>query len=63
MKTINFPNGSITMAGHLYLSESFSEDRKYAAIVPGASHIGMYDKPDLVAEAMSKFAPFFKAHL
>jgi len=32
-------------------------------IVSGASHIGMYDKPDLVAEAMSKLGPFFKAKL
>lgn len=95
MKTTNFPNGAITMAGHVHLPENFSADRTYAAIVcthpaggvkkqtagiyagklaaegfvkhlhivPGASHIGMYDKPDLVAEAMAKLAPFFKAHL
>jgi len=36
---------------------------KHLHIVPGASHIGMYDKPDLVAEAMSKLGPFFKAKL
>jgi uncharacterized protein len=32
-------------------------------IVDGASHVGLYDKPDLVGEAMSKLAPFFKRNL
>ena len=32
-------------------------------IVEGASHVGLYDKPNLVAEAMSKLAPFFRRNL
>lgn len=54
-------------AGTRWISEDLfrraaSKD-KHLHIVPGASHIGMYDKPDLVAEAMSKLGPFFKAKL
>jgi fermentation-respiration switch protein FrsA (DUF1100 family) len=32
-------------------------------IVEGASHVGLYDKPELVAEAMSKLVPFFRKNL
>lgn len=54
-------------AGTRWISEDLfrraaSKD-KHLHIVPGASHIGMYDKPDQVSEAMSKLAPFFKAKL
>lgn len=54
-------------AGTRWLSEDLfrraaSQD-KHLHIVPGASHIGLYDKPDLVAEAMSKLGPFFKTRL
>ena len=54
-------------ASTLWLSEDLyrraaSKD-KNLHVVPGASHVGMYDKPELVREAMSKFAPFFKQHL
>lgn len=54
-------------AGTRWISEDLfrraaSKD-KHLHIVPGASHIGMYDKPDLVAEAMSKLGPFFKTRL
>ncbi|MCC7253921.1 alpha/beta hydrolase [Hyphomicrobium sp.] len=54
-------------AGTRWISEDLfrraaSKD-KHLHIVPGASHIGMYDKPDLVTEAMSKLGPFFKSKL
>ncbi|MFT4066336.1 alpha/beta hydrolase [Paraburkholderia sp.] len=54
-------------AGTRWISEDLfrraaSKD-KHLYIVPGGTHIGMYDKPDLVAEAMSKLGPFFKARL
>ncbi|MFT3966290.1 MAG: alpha/beta hydrolase [Sphingobium sp.] len=54
-------------AGTRWISEDLfrraaSKD-KHLHIVPGASHIGLYDKPDLVTEAMAKLAPFFKARL
>lgn len=31
---------------------------KHLHIVPGGTHVGLYDKPDLVSEAMSKLGPF-----
>ncbi|MGV6873829.1 alpha/beta hydrolase [Pseudochelatococcus sp. B33] len=54
-------------AGTRWISEDLfrraaSKD-KHLHIVPGASHIGLYDKPDLVTEAMSELGPFFKAKL
>ncbi|MFT3960707.1 alpha/beta hydrolase [Propionivibrio sp.] len=54
-------------AGTRWLSEDLfrraaSQD-KHLHIVPGASHIGLYDKPELVAEAMAQLGPFFKARL
>jgi fermentation-respiration switch protein FrsA (DUF1100 family) len=54
-------------AGTRWISEDLfrraaSRD-KHLHIVPRASHIGMYDKPDLVAEAMSKLGPFFRTRL
>jgi hypothetical protein len=33
MKHVNFQNGTIQMAGNLYLPEGFSEGKKYTAIV------------------------------
>ena len=54
-------------AGTRWISEDLfrraASKEKYLHIVPGASHLGLYDKPDLVSEAMAKFAPFFKGHL
>ncbi|UUC52398.1 alpha/beta hydrolase [Pseudomonas citronellolis] len=54
-------------AGTRWISEDLfrraaSKD-KHLHIVPGGTHIGMYDKPELVGEAMAKLGPFFKAHL
>ncbi|KAF1039980.1 MAG: putative protein YcjY [Burkholderia lata] len=54
-------------AGTRWISEDLfsraaSKD-KHLHIVPGASHVGLYDKPDWVGEAMSKLGPFFKARL
>jgi fermentation-respiration switch protein FrsA (DUF1100 family) len=54
-------------AGTRWISEDLfrraaSKD-KHLHIVAGATHIGMYDKPTLVDEAMSKLAPFFQARL
>lgn len=54
-------------AGTRWISEDLfrraaSKD-KHLHIVPGASHIAMYDKPDLVTEAMSRLGPFFKTRL
>lgn len=54
-------------AGTRWLSEDLyrraaSKD-KHLHIVPGGSHVGMYDRPDLVGEAMAKFGPFFEANL
>ncbi|WP_445504906.1 alpha/beta hydrolase [Microvirga sp. G4-2] len=54
-------------AGTRWISEDLfrraaSKD-KHLHIVPGGTHVGMYDKPDLVAESMSKLGPFFKAKL
>jgi fermentation-respiration switch protein FrsA (DUF1100 family) len=54
-------------AGTRWISEDLfrraaSKD-KHLHIVPGASHIGMYDKPDLVSDAMAKLGPFFKTKL
>lgn len=54
-------------AGTRWISEDLfrraaSKD-KHLHIVPGASHLGLYDKPDLVGQAMSKLGPFFKARL
>ncbi len=54
-------------AGTRWISEDLfrraaSRD-KHLHIVAGGTHIGMYDKPELVAEAMSRLAPFFKAKL
>lgn len=54
-------------AGTRWISEDLfrrvaSKD-KQLHIVPGASHIGLYDQPGPVAEAMSKLAPFFKGTL
>lgn len=54
-------------AGTRWISEDLfrraASRNKHLHIVPGASHIGMYDKSDLVSEAMSKLAPFFKTNL
>ncbi|UXJ50763.1 alpha/beta hydrolase [Pseudomonas citronellolis] len=54
-------------AGTRWISEDLfrraaSKD-KHLHIAPGGTHIGMYDKPELVGEAMAKLGPFFKAHL
>lgn len=54
-------------AGTRWISEDLfrraaSQDKRLH-IVPRASHIALYDKPDFVGEAMSKLGPFFKAHL
>ncbi|SFY44909.1 alpha/beta hydrolase [Paracoccus ferrooxidans] len=54
-------------AGTRWISEDLfrraaSKD-KHLHIVPGASHLGLYDKPDLVGEAMAKLGPFFRARL
>jgi len=32
-------------------------------IVEGGTHVGMYEKPNLVGEAMSKLGPFFQKNL
>jgi hypothetical protein len=32
-------------------------------IVPGGTHIGLYDQPALVDAALNKLTPFYKAHL
>jgi uncharacterized protein len=54
-------------AGTRWMSEDLfrraAAKDKNLHIVAGASHVGLYDKPDLVAEAMSKLGPFFKAKL
>ncbi len=54
-------------AGTRWLSEQIVEraasKNKSLHIVDGATHISMYDKPDNVAEAISKLAPFFLANL
>lgn len=54
-------------AGTRWISEDLfrraaSKD-KHLHIVPGGTHVSMYDKPDLVAKAMSKLGPFFKSKL
>ncbi len=54
-------------AGTRWLSEDLfrraaSRD-KHLHIVPRASHLGLYDKPELVGEAMSRLGPFFKSRL
>lgn len=54
-------------AGPRWMSEDVykraaSKD-KNLHIVEGAPHVGLYDKPELVAEAMSKLAPFFRKNL
>ncbi|MBU9548037.1 alpha/beta hydrolase [Burkholderia multivorans] len=54
-------------AGTRWMSEDLfrraASTDKHLHIVPGGTHVGMYDKPNLVAEAMSKLGPFFKAKL
>lgn len=54
-------------AGTRWISEDLfrraaSKD-KHLHIIPRTSHIALYDKPDMVSEAMSKLGPFFKTHL
>ncbi|MDU9393278.1 alpha/beta hydrolase [Pseudomonas sp. zfem002] len=54
-------------AGTRWISEDLyqrvaSQD-KHLHLVPGASHVGLYDKPDLVAEAIARLGPFFQHHL
>jgi uncharacterized protein len=54
-------------AGTRWMSEDLykraASKNKNLHIVKGGTHVGMYDKPNLVAEAMSKLGPFFKASL
>ncbi|MFB2638413.1 alpha/beta hydrolase [Shewanella bicestrii] len=54
-------------AGTRWLSERIVEraasEEKSLHIVDGATHISMYDKPNNVAEAISKLAPFFLSNL
>ncbi|MFJ4192557.1 alpha/beta hydrolase [Pseudomonas sp. NPDC089534] len=54
-------------AGTRWISEDLyrraASKNKHLHLVPGGSHIGLYDKPELVAEAMAKLGPFFKQHL
>jgi uncharacterized protein len=54
-------------AGSRWMSEDVykraASKEKNLHIVEGASHVGLYDKPDLVGEAMSKLGPFFKKNL
>jgi uncharacterized protein len=54
-------------AGTRWLSEDLfrraASNDKHLHIVPGASHIDLYDKPEPVAEVMSKLGPFFKTQL
>jgi fermentation-respiration switch protein FrsA (DUF1100 family) len=36
---------------------------KELLVVPGASHIDMYDKPEYVPQAVRKLTAFFSEHL
>ncbi len=54
-------------AGSLWYSEDAferagSRDKKLH-IIDGASHVDLYDKPEYVAQAMAKLAPFYNAKL
>ena len=53
--------GSRWMSGDVYKRAARKD--KNLHIVEGASHVGLCDKADLVAEAMSKLAPFFRKNL
>ncbi|NIY49256.1 alpha/beta hydrolase [Cedecea colo] len=54
-------------AGTRWMTEAIyqraASQKKTIHIVNGATHIAMYDKPDYVAEATDKFAPFFSENL
>lgn len=53
--------GTRWMSEALYRKAASKDKSLY--LVSGGSHIGMYDKPQLVDDAMSKLGPFFSANL
>ena len=56
-----------SQAGTRWMSEDLykraANKDKNLHIVKGGTHISMYDKPDLVGEAMSRLVPFFQKNL
>lgn len=54
-------------AGTRWMSENLfrraASPSKNLYIVPGGTHIGLYDQPALVDAALNKLTPFYKAHL
>jgi uncharacterized protein len=54
-------------AGTRWMSEDLykraASNNKNLHIVEGGTYVGMYDRPNLVGEAMSKLGPFFQKNL